>query len=99
MKKSRFLLEKGPAYQNDIDQIEYHINSHGLITYKFFFKFSLPTEILNLSCWKHKYYDLIEKKLGLVKFIRHIRILLLDDLLLNIIMISLITLGLMIQIV
>ena len=98
-KKSRLLLEKDPTYQNDIDQIEYCINSRGLITYKNFFKFSLPTEIINLLCWKYEYYDLIEKKLGLVKFIRHICILLLQDLLLNRIMIILITLGLMIQIV
>ena len=98
-KKSRLLLEKDPTYQNDIDQIEYCINSRGLITYKKFFKFSLPTEILNLLCWKYEYYDLIEKKLGLVKFICHICILLLQDLLLNRIMIILITLGSMIQIV
>ena len=42
---------------------------------------------------------LLKKKLGLVKFIRHIRILLPEDLLLNMIMIILITLGLMTQIV
>ena len=99
LKKSRLLLEKGPTYQNDIDQIEYGINNRSLVTYKDFFKFSLSTEILNLLCWKYEYYDLIEKKLGLVKFIRHIRILLLEDLLLNMIMIALITLCLMIQIV
>ena len=34
-----------------------------MITYKFFFEFSLPTEILNLPCWKYEYYDLIEKKI------------------------------------
>ena len=61
--KSRLLLEKGPAYQNDIDKIEYRTNSQGLIPFKNYFKFSFSTEILNLSCWKYEYYDLIEKKL------------------------------------
>ena len=39
LKKSRLLLEKGPTYQNDIHQIEYHLNSHSLITYTFFSNF------------------------------------------------------------
>ena len=60
--KSRLLLEKSPAYQNDIDKIEYGTNSQGLIPFKNYFKFSFSTEILNLSCWKYEYYDLIEKK-------------------------------------
>ena len=55
------MLEKGPTYQNDIDKIEYCINSQGLIPFKNYFKFSLSTKILNLSCWKYEYYDLIEK--------------------------------------
>ena len=60
--KSRLLLEKGPAYENDIDQIEYCISSVGLIPWKDYFKIFLPTETLNLTCWKYEYYDVIEKK-------------------------------------
>ena len=37
--KSRLLLEKGPAYQNDIDRIEHCINDVGLIPWKDYFKF------------------------------------------------------------
>ena len=70
--KKILLLLKGPAYQNVIDQIKYRINSCGLITYKNFFKFSLPAEILNLSCWKYKFYDLAEKKIRSCKiYLKH----------------------------
>ena len=44
--KSRFLLEKGPAYQNDVGRIEHRINSVGLIPWKDYFEFCLPIEIL-----------------------------------------------------
>ena len=53
--KSRFLLEKGPAYQNDVGRIEYRINSIDLIPWKDYFTNFLPPEILNLTCWKHEY--------------------------------------------
>ena len=79
--KSRLLLEKGPAYQNNIDQIEYRINGVGLIPWKDYFKFFLLMETLNLTWWKYEYYVVIEKKLNLVKLIRHTRIFLLEALL------------------
>ena len=53
--KSRLLPEKDPACQNVIDKIEYHVNSQGSTPFKNYFKFSLSTEILNLSCWKYEY--------------------------------------------
>ena len=46
--KKKKLIEDLLKKMSIIDRI----NSRGLITYKKFFKFSLPTEILNLSCWK-----------------------------------------------
>ena len=50
--------------------------------FKKIFKFSLLTEILDLSCWKFEYYDIIEeKKLSHVKFLCHTHILLIEDLL------------------
>ena len=74
-KKSRLLLEKAP-HQNDINEIEY-INGCSLTPFKSFSKFSVLTEILDSSCWKFEYYDIIEeKKLSHVKFLCHTPILL-----------------------
>ena len=81
-KKKQVIIRKSPTYQNDINQIEYRINGCGLMPFKKFFKFSLLTEILDLSCWKFEYYDIIEeKKLSHVKFLCHTQILLIEDLL------------------
>ena len=56
------LLEKGPAYQNDITEITYHIRGNGIESFRKKFKFHLPQAIMDLSCWYYEYYDLIEKK-------------------------------------
>ena len=56
------LLEKGPAYQNDITEITYHIRENGIKSFRKKFKFHLPQAIMDLSCWYYEYYDLIEKK-------------------------------------
>ena len=76
------LLEKGPAYQNDITEITYHIRGNGIESFRKKFKFHLPQAIMDLSCWYYEYYDLIEKKLNHVKSICHIVISIVEDLLL-----------------
>ena len=60
--KSRLLLEKGPAYQNDINEISYFIRATGLKTVEKKIKFDLPNEIIESNCWQYEYFDVIEKK-------------------------------------
>ena len=80
-KKKQVIIRKSPTYQSDINEIEYHINGCDLMPFKSFFKFSLLTEILDLSCWKFKYDIIEEKKLSHVKFLCHTHILLIENLL------------------
>ena len=60
--KSRLLLEIGPAYQNDINEISYFIRATGLKTVEKKLKFGLPNETTESNCWVYEYFDVIEKK-------------------------------------
>ena len=60
--KSRLLLEIGPAYQNDINEISYFIRATGLKTVEKKLKFGLPNETTESNCWEYEYFDEIEKK-------------------------------------
>ena len=60
--KSRFLLEKDPPYQIDINDILYFVRATRLKTVEKRFKFDLPNEIIKSNCWQFKYFDVIEKK-------------------------------------
>ena len=61
--KSRLLLEIGPAYQNDINEISYFIRATGLKTVEKKLKFGLPNETTESNCWEYEYFDVIEKKI------------------------------------
>ena len=74
--KSRILLKKGAAYQNGIgwmtSAIAEYFNFAGFgVTYNFF----LYLKTVDESSYKHKFYDIVEKKLELVKFINHFHII------------------------
>ena len=74
-KKSRLLLEKGPAYQNDFDyltlkSIWYVKRSNHL------YRFMLWSKIIEQYSYKYKFWDTVEKKSEIVKFICHFLILL-----------------------
>ena len=74
-KKSRLLLEKGPAYQNDFDyltlkSIWYVKRSNHL------YRFMLWPKIIEQYSYKYKFWDTVEKKSEIVKFICHFLILL-----------------------
>ena len=60
--KSRLLLEKGPPYQIDINEILYFVRATRLKTVEKRFKFDLPNEIIKSNCWQFEYFDVIEKK-------------------------------------
>ena len=76
LKKSRLLLEKGPAYQNDIDYLTIKLiwyvkeSNHK-------YRFMLWAKIIEQYNYKYKFWDTVEKKISeIVKFIRHFLILL-----------------------
>ena len=74
-KKSRLLLEKGPAHQNDFDyltlkSIWYVKRSNHL------YRFMLWPKIIEQYSYKYKFWDTVEKKSEIVKFICHFLILL-----------------------
>ena len=69
--KSRLLLEKDADYQNDIGWMTSYIadyyNFSGFgVTYNFIFY----PKIIDEYSYKYKFYDTVEKKLEIVKFIR-----------------------------
>ena len=69
--KSRLLLEKGPSYLCDTDNVvlksDWYIKPTNNI-----YKFILNSEIVDQDSYKYKYWDTKEKKLEIVKSIRHI---------------------------
>ena len=74
--KSRLLLEKGAAYQNRIgwmtSAIAGYFNFSGFgVTYNFI----LYPKTIDENSYKYKFYDTIEKKLEIVKFIHHFHII------------------------
>ena len=74
--KSRLLLEKGPAYQNDIDYLtlksEWYVKASNHV-----YRFMLWPKIIDQYSYKYKFWDTVEKKISeIVKFIRHFLILL-----------------------
>ena len=74
--KSRLLLEKGAAYQNDIGWLTsriadyYNVPGFG-VTYNFI----TYLKIIDEYSYKYKFYELKWKKLQIVKFILHFHIL------------------------
>ena len=73
--KNRLLLEKGTAYQNDIgwmtSAIDEYFNCLGFgVTYNFI----LCPKTINENSYKYKFYNTVEKKLEIVKFIHHFHI-------------------------
>ena len=69
--KSRLLLEEGPSYLCDIDNVV--LKSAWYIKYTDnIYKFILNSEIVDQNSYKHKFWDTTEKKLGIVKSMRHI---------------------------
>ena len=73
--KSRLLLEKGPAYQNDIDYLtlksEWYVKASNHA-----YRFMLWPKIIDQYSYKYKFWDTVEKKSEIVKFICHFLILL-----------------------
>ena len=73
--KSRLLLEKGPAYQNDIDYLtlksEWYVKASNHV-----YRFMLWPKIIDQYSYKYKFWDTVEKKSEIVKFICHFLILL-----------------------
>ena len=76
-KRSRLLIEKGPAYQNNIGyliseiSIIFDTQNVAPLTYHFI----LHPKILYDCCYYYKFYDTVEKKLQIAKFIFHFHIL------------------------
>ena len=69
------MLEKGAAYQNDIgwrtSAIAGFFNFPGFgVTYNFI----LYPETIDENSYKYKFYDTVEKKLEIIKFIHHLHI-------------------------
>ena len=60
--KSRLMLEKGPAYQNDIKRINLVVSFAGTIIEKISFDFQLTTERINQYSWSYKFYSNEERK-------------------------------------
>ena len=56
------MLEKDPAYQNDINEISHFIRATGLKTMEKK-NFDLPNEIIESNYWQYKHFDMIEKKI------------------------------------
>ena len=69
--KSRLLLEKGPSYLFDIDNVVLKSACY-LKTADNIYKFILNSEIVDQNSYKYKFWDTKEKKLGIVKSIHHI---------------------------
>ena len=61
--KSRLLLEKGPAYQNDIKTLYLWRGVPGTILEKVSFGFSLSAANINGFSWHYKFCDVEEKKI------------------------------------
>ena len=61
--KRRLLLEKSPAYRNDIKKIILVVGFTGTIIEKIPFDFQLTTERINQYNWSYKFYDIEEKKI------------------------------------
>ena len=60
--KSRLLLEKGAAYQNDIDYLVLKTLWH-VKDMNYTYRFKLFQEIINQYSYKYKFFDTIVKKI------------------------------------
>ena len=71
LKKSRLLLEKDADYQNDIGWMTSVIaNYYNFSGFGVTYNFILYPKIIDEYSYKYKFYDTVEKKLEIVKFIR-----------------------------
>ena len=69
--KSRLLLKKGADYQNDIEWMTSYIaNYYNFSGFGVTCNFILYPKIIDEYSYKYKFYDTVEKKLEIVKFIR-----------------------------
>ena len=69
--KSRLLLKKGADYQNDIEWMTSYIaNYYNFSGFGVACNFILYPKIIDEYSYKYKFYDTVEKKLEIVKFIR-----------------------------
>ena len=60
---SHLLLEKGPAYQNDIDKVFLFIGVPGTVTQKIDYDFGLSNAQINNFLYKFQFYDVKEQKI------------------------------------
>ena len=61
--KSRLLLEKGSAYQNDIGDIKWlTANYFNFKEKNLTFKFELFPNVINTYSYKYEFYDTVDKK-------------------------------------
>ena len=71
LKKSRLLLGKDADYQNDIGWMTSVIaNYYNFSGFGVTYNFILYPKIIDEYSYKYKFYDTVEKKLEIVKFIR-----------------------------
>ena len=69
--KSRLLLKEGADYQNDIEWMTSYIaNYYNFSGFGVTCNFILYPKIIDEYSYKYKFYDTVEKKLEIVKFIR-----------------------------
>ena len=61
--KSRLLLEKVPAYKNDIKRVYMRLGVPGRTHGKIYFYFVLSAANINTYSWHYKFYDVEEKKI------------------------------------
>ena len=61
--KTRLLLEKGPAYQNDIKRVYMRLGVPGRTHEKIYFYFVLSAANINTYSWHYKFYDIEENKI------------------------------------
>ena len=61
--KSKLLLEKGPAYQNDIKRVYMRLGVPGRTHEKIYFYFVLSAANINIYSWHYKFYGVEEKKI------------------------------------
>ena len=74
--KSRLLLEKGTAYQNDIGWMPSAVtNYYNFSGFGVTYNLILYPKIIDEYSYKYKFYNTIKKKIKIVKFIRRFLII------------------------
>ena len=74
--KSRLLLEKGAAYQNDIGWMNSAITGYfNFPLFGLIYNFIPYPKTIDENSYKYKFYDTVEKKLEIVKLVHHFHII------------------------